>query len=168
MNSNIFEGNSQLLFNWALQPERGVILIKGLSDYEKYRVLRPVIGECKMDDNGFPVINKTEYCEKDWCNIGITGLQNISPKRNNRNMILHMFNYDYRLMNLWNSPLKKVGLFQSFYAIATPDFSIYPKMNINDIRHNIYMSRWLGKTWQNYGCTVYPTIGWTIKACCVL
>lgn len=25
-----------------------------------------------------------------------------------------------------------------------------------------YMSRWLGKTWQNYGCTVYPTIGWAL------
>lgn len=137
-------------------------MIKGLSDYEKYRVLRPVIGEYKTDDNGFPIINKTEYCESDWSNIGITGLQNISSKRNNGNMILHMFNYDYRLMNLWNSPLKKVGLFQSFYAIATPDFSIYPQMNINDIRHNIYMSRWLGKTWQNYGCTVYPTIGWAL------
>ena len=35
-------------------------------------------------------------------------------------------------------------------------------MNINDIRHNVYMSRWLGKTWQNYGCTVYPTIGWAL------
>ena len=65
-------------------------MIKGLSDYEKYRVLRPVIGEYKTDDNGFPIINKTEYCESDWSNIGITGLQNISSKRNNGNMILHM------------------------------------------------------------------------------
>ena len=35
-------------------------------------------------------------------------------------------------------------------------------MNINDIRHNIYMSRWLGRTWQNYGCKVIPTIGWSL------
>ncbi|MDD5866446.1 MAG: DUF4417 domain-containing protein [Lachnospiraceae bacterium] len=137
-------------------------MINGLTEYEKFRVLRPVIGNCVLDTNGFPVINKTEYREKDWCNIGVTGLQNISPQKKNDNMILLMFNYDYRLMNLWNTPLKKIGLFQSFYAIATPDFSIYPGMNINDVRHNVYMSRWLGKTWQNYGCTVYPTIGWAM------
>lgn len=33
-------------------------------------------------------------------------------------------------------------------------------MNYNEIRHNIYMNRWLGRTWQNYGVTVLPTIGW--------
>ena len=38
-------------------------MIKGLSDYEKYKVLRPVIGEHQLDENGFPIINKTEY----WC-----------------------------------------------------------------------------------------------------
>lgn len=137
-------------------------MIKGLSDYEKYKVLRPVIGEHQLDENGFPIINKTEFREKEWHNIGVTGLQNASPKKKNDNMVLLMFNYDYRLLNLWNTPLKKIGLFQSFYAISTPDFSIYPRMNINDVRHNVYMSRWLGKTWQNYGSTVYPTIGWAL------
>lgn len=137
-------------------------MIKGLSEYEKYKVLRPVVGEHQLDENGFPIINKTEFHEKEWQNIGVTGLQNASPKKKNDNMVLLMFNYDYRLLNLWNTPLKKIGLFQSFYAIATPDFSIYPEMNINDIRHNVYMSRWLGKTWQNFGSTVYPTIGWAL------
>ncbi len=137
-------------------------MIKGLSEYEKYKVLRPVIGDYEMDVNGFPIINKTEYREIDWNNISATGLQNASPKKNNGNSVLLMFNYDYRLLNLWNNPLKKIGLFQSFYAVASPDFSIYPSMNINDIRYNVYMSRWLGKTWQNYGCTVYSTIGWAL------
>ena len=56
-----------------------------------------------------------------------------------------------------------IALFRTCAAIATPDFSIYPNMNINDIRHNVYMSRWLGCTWQNYGVTVLPTIGWAGK-----
>ena len=33
-------------------------------------------------------------------------------------------------------------------------------MNENEIRHNVFMSRWLGDTWQNYNCTVLPTVGW--------
>jgi len=137
-------------------------MINGISDFEKYKVLRPLIGETEWDSNSFPIINKEEFIESDWCNIKAIGLQNISSKKIYKDCILLMFNYDYRLCSLWNNPLKKVGLFQSFYAVATPDYSVYPQMNINDIRHNVYMSRWLGKTWQNYGCTVYPTIGWAL------
>jgi hypothetical protein len=137
-------------------------MIKGLSEEEKLKILRPIIGGCEMDINGFPIINKSEYREKDWNNIRITGLQNASAQMDNRNVVLSMFSYDYKLLSLWNNPLKKVGLFQTFYAVATPDFSICPNMNINDIRHNVYMSRWLGKTWQNYGCRIFPTIGWAL------
>ena len=63
-------------------------MIKGLSDYEKYKVLRPVIGEHQLDENGFPIINKTEFREKEWHNIGVTGLQNASPKKKNDNIVL--------------------------------------------------------------------------------
>ena len=76
--------------------------------------------------------------------------------------LLIMFNYDQELLRLWNHPLKKVGLFQSFAAVCSPDFSVYPSMDINEIRHNIFMSRWLGKTWQNYGCKVIPTVVWAL------
>ncbi len=71
-----------------------------------------------------------------------------------------MFVDDYKLLALWNNPLKKIALFRTCAAIATPDFSIYPSMNYNDIRHNVYKSRWLGCTWQNYGNVVLPTLGW--------
>ena len=137
-------------------------MINGLNEYEKFKVLRPIIGGAELDDNGFPIISKEEFVERDWCNLNAIGLQNLSSKADYKDFILLMFNYDYRLNTLWNNPLKKVGLFQNFYAIGTPDYSIYPQMNINDIRHNVYMSRWLGKTWQNYGCKVYPTIGWAL------
>jgi hypothetical protein len=74
-----------------------------------------------------------------------------------------MFNYDEILLSLWNLPLKKIPLFLTCAAIATPDFSIYPTMNYNEIRHNVYMNRWLGCTWQSYGCTVFPTVGWALS-----
>lgn len=135
---------------------------KGLNEHEKYVIIRPIIGDCELDTNGFPIIKKTEYNENEWYDIDATNLQNLSCKSNNDRRILLMFAHDYRLENLWNNPLKKVALFQTFYAIATPDFSICPQMNINDLRHNVYKSRWLGRTWQNYGCTVFPTIQWAL------
>ena len=137
-------------------------MIKGLSEEDKYKVIRPVIGGCDYDAYGIPIINRTPTDAINWEKLKISGYQNASAKTFNKNTLLLMFNYDKRLLSLWGNPLKKVGLFQSYAAVATPDFSIYPTMNINDIRYNIYMSRWLGKTWQNYGCTVLPTIGWAL------
>ena len=134
--------------------------MRGLSDFEKYKILRPIIGGAEYDENEFPIIRKTVLDENEWTGIKAVNLQNARPSPMNQSSILLMFSYDSRLIALWNNPLKKVPLFQSYYAVASPDFSIYPGMNINDIRQNIYMSRWLGRTWQNYGCKVYPTIGW--------
>ncbi|MCD7884548.1 MAG: DUF4417 domain-containing protein [Lachnospiraceae bacterium] len=137
-------------------------MIKGLSEFEKYKVLRPIIGGSNLDEYGFPILDKEELILEDWKDMNAVGIQNVSPKRANKETMVLMFNYDYKLMSLWNNPLKKIGLFTGYYAVATPDYSIYPQMNINDIRHNIYMARWLGRTWQNYGCIVYPTITWCL------
>ncbi len=137
-------------------------MIRGLSEYEKYKVIRPIIGDCDYDHYGMPVLRKTDISCLDWEKLKVIGIQNASVKTSDSNTIVLMFNYDKRLMRLWNDPLKKVLLFQSFAAVGTPDFSIYPTMNENEIRHNIFMSRWLGVTWQNYHCQVLPTVGWAL------
>lgn len=135
-------------------------MIKGLSEYEKLKVVRPIIGDCEYDKFKMPIIKKTDMDVVDWENLKAIGVQNASPRNVNKNTLVLMFNYDKKLLSLWNDPLKKAGLFQGFAAVATPDYSIYPNMNENEIRHNVFMSRWLGVTWQNYGCVVLPTVGW--------
>ncbi len=135
-------------------------MIHGLSEYEKYKVLRPIIGDCEYDRYDIPIIRRTSVDAIDWNRLKIIGVQNASIKTSDKNTLVTMFNYDKKLLQYWNNPLKPIGLFQGFAAVAAPDFSIYPSMNPNDIRHNIYMSRWLGVTWQNYGCIVLPTIQW--------
>ena len=135
-------------------------MIKGLSEYEKYRVIRPVIGGCELDDQDMPIIRRTLEDTIDWERLGITGFKNLAKKHDNSNTLIHMFSFDKDLMPLWNHPLKRIALFQTCAAVATPDFSAYASMNLNEIRHNVYKARWLGCTWQNYGCTVLPTVGW--------
>ena len=135
---------------------------KGLSEYEKYKVIRPVIGGCELDTYDMPIVRKTEFSAIDWEHLKITGVQNASVKNSDKNTMITMFSSDKRLLSLWNEPLKKIGLFHGFAAVCTPDYSLYPTMNINDIRHNIYKARWLGATWQNYHCTVLPTVGWVL------
>ena len=135
-------------------------MIKGLTEFDKYRVIRPIIGGCSYDSFEFPIIKKINSEIINWDDLKICGVQNLSKYRDNSNTLVHMFLDDRRLLSLWNNPLKKIALFQTCSLIATPDFSIYPSMNYNDIRHNVYMNRWLGCTWQSYGNTVIPTIGW--------
>lgn len=137
-----------------------IVVIHGLTEEEKFQILRPMIGECEYDKFGIPIVKSSPILFNNINKIKIVGLQNAKPDIRNKEKLLHMFNYDKRLAILWNNPLKYVGLFQSYFAVATPDYSIYPNMNINDIRHNVYKQRWLGKIWQNYGCNVWPTVGW--------
>jgi len=135
-------------------------MIKNLKTYEKYKVLRPIVGEYELDEFDMPIIKKVEYSAINWNKLDIVGLQNATTKNSSKQKMIIMFNYDKILLSLWNNPLKRIALFKSYAAVATPDFSIYNGMNSNIIRNNVFMSRWLGVTWQNYGCTVIPTIGW--------
>ena len=135
-------------------------MIKGLTEFEKYKVIRPIIGDCDYDNYGMPIVRKTEFQSLDWDSLKTIGIQNASVKTSDPHTLVLMFNYDKRLMALWNDPLKKIPLFQGFAAVGTPDYSIYSTMNENEIRHNVFMSRWLGVTWQNYNCRVLPTVGW--------
>ena len=134
-------------------------MIKGLTEFEKFKVVRPIIGDCIYDDYGFPVIERPKRT-LDYEKLEVRNFKGMKSLPENANKLLLMFSYDKDLMRFWNDPLKRIPIMQTYAAVATPDFSIYPTMNINEIRHNIYMSRWLGKTWQNYGLTVLPTIGW--------
>lgn len=136
---------------------------KGLTEYEKYKVIRPIIGGCNFDKYSMPIIKKTNTDSIDWDNLTIQGAQNLSKKQDNSCSLVHMFLDDKKLLAYWNNPLKKIALFQTCAAVATPDFSFYSTMNYNDIRHNVYKSRWLGCTWQNYGVCVIPTVGWAGK-----
>lgn len=143
-------------------------MIHGLTEYEKYKVIRPLWGQHKLDRFFIPTMHKPEKAI-DWENLTATSFKNLSPRKNNHNTLALMFSFDKQLLSLWNNPLKMIPMFQTCAAVGTPDFSAYPTMNPNDIQHNVYMSRWLGCTWQDYGCNVLPTVGWagrdTIDIC---
>ncbi|MDO5310025.1 MAG: DUF4417 domain-containing protein [Planctomycetia bacterium] len=135
-------------------------MIKGLNEFEKFYLIRPLPEDCKLDRFSMPFVKKTEFSSLDWEQLRVVGVQNASAKTSDRNTMVLMFNYDQRLEVLWERSLKKIPLFQGFAAVATPDFSLYPCMNENVIRNNIFKSRWIGVTFQSYGITVLPTVGW--------
>ncbi len=133
-----------------------------MTEQEKYFVIRPIFGEYNLDKNDFPIIKKESVSFDEINNLKIVNYQNRNNKKlkSTNKSLLTMFCYDDILNRIWNNPLKDIVSFQKFKFITTPDFSIYPKMNSNDIKHNVYMNRWLGVTYQTLGLKVFPTIQW--------
>lgn len=133
---------------------------KGITEYDKYKLIRPLFSDFEMDNYSIPKMKKIE--------MKITNLEQAEPiiinsltnKKDNHLKIVLPFNYDKDLDRYWNDPLKYVPILQTVMAVGTPDFSLYSNMNIKEIRYNVYRNRWLGCTWQSFGINALPTIGW--------
>ena len=67
-------------------------MIKGLNDYEKLKVIRPIIGDCKYDSFNMPIIKRTDMASVDWEHLKAIGVQNASPKSMDKNTLVLMFN----------------------------------------------------------------------------
>ena len=50
-------------------------MIKGLTEYDKYKVVRPILGDCEYDAFEMPVIRKTPVDILDWEKIFLKSLQ---------------------------------------------------------------------------------------------
>jgi len=137
-------------------------MIHGLDEYEKFKVIRPILGNHGVDANHLPVMHKVT---EDMININKAvplNIKNLSAKYNNSDKLVLPFNYDKDILKYWNDPLKYIPVLQTTLAVGTPDYSAYSSMNPNEIQHNVYMNRWLGCLWQDYGVKALPTIPWAL------
>ena len=42
---------------------------KGLTEYEKFKIIRPIVGGCEHDAYQRPIIRKTDIADIDWNSI---------------------------------------------------------------------------------------------------
>jgi len=131
-----------------------------LNEYEKFKVLRPILEDVELDYNKMPIIKKFTIKDYERRKIQVTNFKNVKSIKEEDITIVDMFNYDYVLESLWNNPFKYVLRFQRYLAVASPDYSIYSTMNKFEIEHNVFKNRWVGATWQSLGVKVIPTISW--------
>lgn len=89
---------------------------KGLTDYEIFKVVRPIFDEFNLDEFDMPVMHKVEESSLDLPNINPTNLQNLK-KGNNNNNVIKLSTDDH-----WQSLQKtlKPGMEQSFNQIVIP------------------------------------------------
>ena len=138
-------------------------MINGQDDYEKYKILRPLYSDHDYDNNGFPVIKKDDFDYGEWNDTYLCNFKNIKSHGQKNKSIVIMFNYDNVINGLWNDPFRYLPKLLGFKAVCTPDYSVYPGMNINDVRYNVYKNRWIGCMLQEKGYKVIPTIQWALE-----
>lgn len=131
-----------------------------LNDYEKFKVVRPIIGDHEIDEFNMPIMHRVTEDMLDLENATGLNLKNLSCKYDNTKKIVFPFNHDYDLLKFWGDPLKYIPRIRTAMAVGTPDYSVLDNMNPNEIQHNVYMNRWLGCLWQDYGGIAIPSIPW--------
>lgn len=135
--------------------------MKGLTDYQKFLLLRPLPPKARIDAFGNPILTKDDFSDVDWNKVKYTSLSNMSAFVERKDAYIPLlFHFDYVLNRIWNDPLKYLAKFSGFLAVPTPDFSVYINMNTKEIEHNIFKSRWFGAWAQFMHYRVIPTCTW--------
>ncbi len=79
----------------------------------------------------------------------------------NRHRTIHFFIHDYRFEGIYENAEYTVEKLKQYYALCTPDFSLYLDMPITLQMHNTFKNRWCGAYFQSLGIKVIPTISWS-------
>ncbi len=134
--------------------------MKGLTDYQKYKLIRPLPEKWPKDGRGVPSLLRDDFGDVDWNRVKFTTLCNRNTIRDKRNAIPLLFHYDYLLDRLWNDPLKYVVEFSEFLAVLSPDFSAYRNMDPWVVEMNVEKGLWIAATLQSFKIKVIPTVTW--------
>lgn len=112
---------------------------------------------------GMPLIKKQDIdLEKiDLWNYTKTKLQD----EDNKHKTIHFFTYDWLFENVYEKPELAMEKLSQYYAILSPEFSLYWDMPRALQIYSTFKNRWCGAFFQKHGMTVIPTISWGSIPC---
>ena len=73
---------------------------------------------------------------------------------------VHHFVDDTRLEGIYRHPERTLEKYARYRFVLTPDYSLFPEMELWRQIESVAKSRWCGAYWQGRGLTVVPTVGW--------
>lgn len=79
----------------------------------------------------------------------------------NQNKTIHFFTHDWKFESVYEKPEIAMEKLDGYYALLTPDFSLYMSMPKAVQIYNTFKNRWCGAYWQQQGKLVIPTISWS-------
>lgn len=71
---------------------------------------------------------------------------------------IHFFTYDWEFNSVYDNPEKAMEKLDQYYALLTPEFSLYWDMPKAIKIYNTFKNRWCGAFWQSLGKLVIPTV----------
>ena len=86
---------------------------------------------------------------------------NVKTKPNdeeNKNKTIHFFTYDWNFESVFDKPEKAMEKLDQYYALLSPEFSLYWDMPKAVQIYNTFKNRWCGAFWQKMGKIVIPTV----------
>jgi hypothetical protein len=113
----------------------------------------PIVGEF-----GIPVIAKQEI-DLDTIDLLSYAKTKMTDTENSYKTI-HFFTYDWLFDVTYENPEKVLDKLKQYYAVLTPDFSMYRNMPAALQIYSTFRNRWCGAYWQSMGMKVIPTVGW--------
>ena len=139
-------------------------MTKQLSDYEieKQKKKQELVrNEFLYQNNSagkyeFPIIKKQ--------NIDVNKIEFLSyvnTKKNddtNKNKTIHFFTYDWLFENVYEKPELAMEKLKQYYAVLSPEFSLYWDMPKALQIFSTFKNRWSGAFFQKHGMKVIPTV----------
>ena len=106
-----------------------------------------------------PVIHKDEF---DLDKLKLYSYSNTKYNDNrNKHKTIHFFIHDYRFESVYENAEYVTQKLSQYYALCSPDFSLYMDMPILLQMYNTFKNRWCGAYFQSLGLKVIPTISWS-------
>lgn len=68
--------------------------------------------------------------------------------------------HDWKFDKVYDNPDAELEKLMQYYALLTPDFSLFTDMPLALQIKSVFKSRWCGAFWQSKGLRVIPTVAW--------
>ena len=130
------------------------------SEYQEdklFKKLKLVRNEFKtVGKYGMPVIKKQEI------DLDKIDLWNYTKAKlndeENKDKTIHFFTYDWHFDMVYDKPEVAMEKLDHYYALLTPEFSLYWDMPKALQIYSTFKNRWCGAYWQKMGKLVIPSI----------
>lgn len=133
----------------------------GLSEKEKFNLIKPLPDGWPKDNKGTPYLKRETTLETiDWNEIKFASYSNAKSTLDKKHKVLLNFQYDKTIIRIYNDIFTFARKAYDFLAVTTPDYSAYINMEPWIIEENVRHSLWVGAWLQYLGIKVIPTVTW--------
>ena len=73
---------------------------------------------------------------------------------------VHFFTHDWHFDKVYDNAYEEVEKLKQYYALLSPDFSMFVDMPLALQLYSVFKNRWCGAYWQSLGLKVIPTVSW--------